>query len=151
MRNEVEDWVQEGRLCVWRYAGKNCGLPGWQWSGDPDGCRSVRNLLDRMQGGPACNRFLRLSPVTDAILNMPAPDQQIAERFSKLRIDHRPNIDMLRAEPDGETLVVTAGGRRLHKFAAAFGWAERGREFEVNPGDRQEGLWIFWGMPDVKY
>lgn len=150
MGNGVDEWVQEGRLCVWRYADANNALPGWQWSGDPDGCRSVRNLLDRMQGGAPCHRILRLIPMTQDIADLPAAGHRVAERFSRLRIDHRPDVDALRAEPDGEMLVVTAGGRRLHKLAAAFGWAELGREFDIDPGLKADP-WMFWGMPDVTY
>ena len=60
MRNGVNEWVQEGRLYVWRYADPKRGWRGWHFTADPAGCRSVRNLLDRMHSGEPCHRTLRL-------------------------------------------------------------------------------------------
>lgn len=152
MRDWVGEWVQEGRLYVWRCSDAGVGRRGWQWTADPLGCRSVRNLLDRMQGGEPCHRVLRLEPVTDAILSVPNAGYRVAERFSRLRIDHRPDLDALQVAPNGETLNLTIGGRRLRKLSAALGRVEvGGGDFEVDPGGHTEDSWMFWWMPDVDY
>lgn len=152
MRNWVNEWVQEGRICVWRYAEAGRGWRGWQWTADPVGCRSIRNLLDRMRGGEPCHRTLRLEPVTDAILSVPNAGFAVAERFAKLRIEHRTEVDALRLEPVGENLRLTVGGPRLGKLSAALGRVEIGDgDFGVDAGARKEDEWMFWWMPDVRY
>jgi hypothetical protein len=90
MRNRVNEWVQEGRLYVWRYADPRKAWRGWHFTGDPAGCRSVRDLLDRMHAGEACHRTLRLEPVTDAILRVPNYGPKAKGRFEKLRIEYVP-------------------------------------------------------------
>jgi len=152
MRNGVNEWVQEGRLCVWRYAEARRGWRGWQWTADPVGCRSVRNLLDRMQGGEPCHRTLRLEPVTDAILSVPNAGHTVAQRFGRLRIEHRAEVDALRMEPAGGVLNLTVGGPRLRKLSAALGRVEMGDgDFGMDAGERKEDEWMFWWMPDVRY
>lgn len=106
MRNQVKDWVQEGRLCVWRYAEARQGWRGWQWSADPPGARSLRNLLDRMHAGGPCYRNLRLEPASDTVLSVPNARYPVAERCEKLRADYQPGFADLHLDPAGEVLVL---------------------------------------------
>ena len=149
MRNWVNEWVQEGRLCVWRYADPQWSYRGWHWTADPAGCRSVRNLLDRMQGGDSCHRTLRLEPVTEAILSVPNSGRKTAGRFEKLRIVYLPEFEELRLAPEDGMLVLTAGSRRLRKLSAALGWVEAGDgDFGIaTSDDRKADPWMFWWMP----
>jgi hypothetical protein len=153
MRNDVVDWVQEGRLCVWRYVEAGRHWRGWQWSADPIGARSLRNLLDRMRGGDFCHRTLRLEHVTDTVLSVPNAGFRVAERCSKLRVEYRPDCAELMLEPDGGVLTLTVGGTRLVKLAAALAEVEVGLgDFGIRPtDDRKAEAWMFWWMPDVSY
>jgi len=58
MRDWVSEWVQEGKLWIWQYANAKRGWSGWHLAADPEGCRSIRNLLDRASGGHECHRSL---------------------------------------------------------------------------------------------
>lgn len=149
MRNWVNEWVQEGRLFVWRYADPGRGWRGWHWTADPIGCRSVRNLLDRMHGGKSCHRTLKLDPVTDAILAVPNYGRKSVGRFEKLRIAYLPEFEELRLSPQSETLVMTVGSRRLRKLSAAFAEVEAGHgDFGIAASDgRKADPWMFWWMP----
>jgi hypothetical protein len=153
MRNWVNEWVQEGRLYVWRYADPGHGWQGWHFTADPAGCRSVRNLLDRMHAGVRCHRTLKLEPVTDAILSVPGYGHQAEGRFEKMRIDYVPGFDELRIAPDGAVLTMTIGDRRLRKFSAAFGRVEMGGgDFGIATSDEKRAEhWMFWWMPNIDY
>lgn len=153
MKDWVSEWVQEGRLYVWRYADPRRGWRGWQFAADPAGCRSVRNLLDRMQGGGPSHRTLRLERVTAEILSVPNCGYKCEGAFRRLRVAYRPECEELRLETDGDLLVMTVGGRRLRKFSAAFAEVERGGgDFGIEPSDdRKADTWMFWWMPDVRY
>lgn len=149
MRDFVAEWVQEGRLCVWRYADAGRHWRGWQFSADPAACRSVRNLLDRMFGGKACHRTLKLEPVTDAVLRTPGYGHKPLGAFGKLRVAYVPGSVDLGIEPVDDMLVMTVGGGRLRKLSAAFAEFEAGHDdFGIAPSDnRKIEPWMFWWMP----
>lgn len=153
MRNWVNEWVQEGQLYVWRYANPRRGWNGWHFTGDPIGCRSIRNLLDRMHGGEPCYRTLRLQDVTDAILSVPNCGQKIAGRFHKLRVEYQPQSAELKLWPEEETLIMTLGEKRLRKLSAAFAEVEVGLgDFGIDTSDdRKSDHWMFWWMPSLNY
>ena len=153
MRDWVSEWVQEGRLYVWRYADPKRGWRGWHFTADPPGCRSVRNLLDRMQGGGPSHRTLGLERVTDAILSVPNCGQKSRGNFRRLRIAYRPECEDLRLEAEGDLLIMTVGARRLRKLSAAFAEVETGGgDFGIDASDdRKADQWMFWWVPDVRY
>lgn len=149
MRNGVNEWVQEGRLYIWRYANPRRSWAGWHFTGDPAGCRSIRNLLDRMHGGEPCHRTLRLEPVTDAILSVPNYGRKPAGRFEKLRIEYRPECGDLGLSPADEALIMTVGDRRLRKLSAAYAEVEIGMgDFGIHTSESWKSeYWMFWWMP----
>ena len=95
MRNRVNQWVQEGAIYVWRYRNINRARKGWHFTSNPMGCRSIRNLLDRMQGGEACYRTLRLGSVTEEIWRVPNFGVPKKDRFCTLRIEFSPECENL--------------------------------------------------------
>lgn len=149
MRQGVAEWVQDGRLYVWRYAQPNRSWRGWHFTADPSGCRSIANLLDRMHGGDACHRTLRLDEVTDAILAGPNYGHSIAGRFTKLRIEYRPEAENLDLQAEADVLTMIVAPARLRKVVTAF------RHVEIGTGDfgietsssRKADHWMFWWMP----
>lgn len=151
MRNMVDEWRQEGRLFVWRYLELRHHWRGWHFTADPVGCRSVRNLLDRMVGEEPCHRTLRIEPVTDAILRVPNFGNEAAGAFAKLRIDYDPAFQDLAIVPDGEALSMTIGDRRLRKLSAAFAEVEvGGGDFGIATSDNKKAdAWMFWWMPGI--
>jgi hypothetical protein len=153
MRDWVSEWVQEGRLYVWRYLDPRPGWRGWHFTADPAGCRSVRNLLDRMQGGGPSHRTLRLERVTEEILSVPNYGRNSAGRYVRLRIAYRPECEALQLSAEDDLLVMTVGGRRLRKLSAAFAEVETGGgDFGIHTSDdREAASWMFWWMPDVRY
>lgn len=153
MRDWVSEWVQEGRLYIWRYADPNRDWRGWHFAADPLGCRSVRNLLDRMQGGEPSHRALRLEKVTEAILSVPNYGRKSAGSFDRLRIAYLPELEELQLSAEGDLLRMSVGGRRLRKLSAAFAEVETGGgDFGIVPSDdRKADTWMFWWMPDVDY
>ena len=153
MRDFVSEWRQEGQLFVWRYPELREKRRGWHFTADPVGCRSVRNLLDRMFGEEACHRTLRIEPVTPAMLRVPNYGDKAAGVFTKLRIEYDPTFQGLRIVPNGEALIMTIGDRRLRDVTAAFAEVEVGRgDFGIGTSDnRKTGTWMFWWMPDIRY
>lgn len=153
MDEAVSAWRQEGRLFVWRYPNPRKGWSGWHFTGDPVGCRSIRNLLDRIHGGEPCHRTLKLSPVTEAILSVPNYQFKTQGHFEKLRVEYRPDYPDLSLAPDGELLVMTVGAKRLRKLTAAFAEVEVGLgDFGIpTSDDRKAAPWMFWWMPRAEY
>ncbi|EKU74051.1 MULTISPECIES: hypothetical protein [Sphingobium] len=153
MSNDVNDWHQEGRLFVWRYPNARKGWAGWHFTGDPAGCRSIRNLLDRMHGGGACHRTIKLSPVTEAILSVPNYKFRTEGRFEKLRLEYRPDFPDLLLEPADGALVMTVGMHRLRALTAAFAEVEIGLgDFGIPTSRSHKALaWMFWWMPSINY
>lgn len=149
MRNWVSEWVQEGDLYVWRYAKPRRAWGGWQFSADPAGSRSIRNLLDRMHGGDACHRTLKLAPVSDAIVKGPNSGHEKAGDFEKLRIEYLPTFEGLGIVTNDNALVMTIGKRGSRDLAAAFAEVEIGvGDFGIAASkDRSVGSWMFWPMP----
>ena len=120
MRNWVNEWVQDGRVCIWRYADPRRGWRGWQFAADPAGCRSVRNLLDRMHAGEPCHRTLKLEPVTDAILSVPNYGRKGSGPKLKpgMTLAIEPMVNMgssgVRVLPDKWTVVSADGSLTAH-------------------------------------
>lgn len=153
MGDAVNSWRQEGHLFVWRYPNARRGWCGWHFTGDPVGCRSIRNLLDRMHGGEVRHRTLKLSPVTEAILSVPNYQFKTHGRFEKVRIEYRPDFPDLFLAPDDDLLVMTVSAERLKRLTAAFAEVEVGLgDFGIQTShDRKAASWMFWWMPNVKY
>lgn len=153
MRDMVSEWRQEGRLFVWRYPELRQKWRGWHFTADPVGCRSVRNLLDRMFGGEVCHRTLRIELVTEAILSVPNYGDKAVGAFTKLRIEYEPAFQDLRIQPNGEALIMTIGERRLRQVTAAFAEVEVGLgDFGIATSDSSKSAhWMFWWMPRADY
>lgn len=149
MRDWVSEWKQEGRIFVWRYAEPNRSWRGWHFTADQAGCRSIRNLLDRMRGGEPCYRTLNLAPTTEAVLSVPNYGHKTDGKFTKLRIEFEPDAADLLLSPVGETLEMTVGNARLRFLSAAFADVEHGiGDFGISPSDnRKSDPWMFWWMP----
>ena len=150
MRDWVNEWRQEGALYLWRYAEAKRGWRGWQFAADPLGCRSVRNLIDRMSGGDACHRTLSLAPITDAVLREPGYNRPCADRFDKLRLVYEPNFAELNLTAEDSGLILTLGQTRLRKLSAAFADVERGGgDFGIRPSvNHKTDPWLFWWAPN---
>ena len=151
MRDWVSEWVQEGRLYVWRYFEPGQAWRGWHFTADPVGCRSIRNLLDRMHGGEPRHRTLRLAQVTGAILSVPNYAHKIAGGFEKMRIEYVPDFDELRMTPSGVALTMTIGDRRVGELSAAFADVEAGiGDFGIATSDAKRAeTWMFWWLPRI--
>ena len=149
MQDWVGQWVQEGRLWIWQYAEPNHSWRGWHLSADPVGCRSVRNLLDRMSGGEPCYRTLQLDPVADAVLRVPNYGKKSRGHFSKLRVEFQPDHGDLTLVPDQERLILTVGNKRLRTLSSAFAAVEVGDgDFGIGTSDNKRAdPWMFWWPP----
>ncbi len=149
MRDWVSEWRQEGEIFVWRYPKDNRHAGEWHFSGDPAGCRSFRNLIDRMAGGEACHRTLRIPDVAPAISGVPGFGKPKGDRFTVLRVIFKPDATDLSMEVEGERLTLTLGNRRIAALRAAFTEVEVGMgDFGIaTSDDRKAKGWWFWWMP----
>lgn len=149
MRDWVSEWVQEGDIFVWRYHGNSRRAGEWHFTGDPAGCRSIRNLIDRMAGGEACHRTLKLRLVARAISDGPGFGEAKDDRFTAMRIVFRPEASDLTMSVDGERLILTLGNKRIRALRAAFADVEVGQgDFGIaTSDDRKAKGWWFWWMP----
>lgn len=149
MRDWVSEWVQEGKLWIWQYANTRRGWNGWHLAADPEGCRSIRNLLDRMNAGKECHRSLKLELVSESLLKGIGYDRKCARQFDKLKIHFLPEADDLSLHPEDDKLVLTVGNRRLRKRASAFADVEvGGGDFGIAASDdKRAETWMFWWPP----
>ncbi|HEV2599026.1 hypothetical protein [Sphingopyxis sp.] len=149
MHDRVAEWRQEGRIFVWRYPKRSKHAGEWHFTGDPAGCRSICDLIDRMGGESACHRTLKIAPVTAAIATVPNFGEPKADRFATMRVAFEPDAGDLSMEADGDKLILTFGNKRLHTLRAAFAEVEVGiGDFGVaTSDDRKEKGWWFWWMP----
>lgn len=149
MHDRVAEWRQDGQIFVWRYPKRNKHAGEWHFTGDPAGCRSICDLIDRMAGGEACHRTLKLVQVTDAISSAPNFGELKADRFASMRIAFEPDAGDLAMEEDGDRLILTVGNSRLCDLRAAFAEVEVGiGDFGIaTSDDRKEKGWWFWWMP----
>ena len=86
MRDWVAEWRQDGDIFVWRYPKRNKHAGEWHLTGDPAGCRSIRNLIDRMAGGEACHRTMRLGRLTPEISAVPNYGEPKPDGFASMRV-----------------------------------------------------------------
>lgn len=149
MDERVAEWRQEGRIFVWRYPKRNKHAGEWHFTGNPAGCRSICDLIDRMAGGKVCHRTMRLGQVTPAISSVPNYGEPKSDRFTTIRIAFEPDAGELAMEEDGERLILTFGNKRLRSLLAAFAEVEVGiGDFGITTSDdRKEKGWWFWWMP----
>jgi hypothetical protein len=153
MREWVNEWVQEGNLWVWRYKDPSRNCRGWHFAADPAGCRSVRNLLDRMSGDMACHRTLRLCAVTDEVLAVPNYGKKALGSYDRLRIDFEPGATELSLSPEADRLTLVVGNSVLPELAAAFASVEAGGgDFGIaTSNNRRADPWMFWWPPRRYY
>lgn len=149
MRDWVAEWRQDGQIFVWRYPKHNKHAGEWHFTGDPVGCRSIRNLIDRMAGGETCHRTWKLERVTPTIAEVPNYGEPKADRFTSIRIAFEPDAGELTMEEDDDRLILTFGDKRLRALRAAFAEVEVGiGDFGIaTSDDRKAKGWWFWWMP----
>lgn len=149
MCDRVAEWRQDGQIFVWRYPKRNKHAGEWHFTGDPVGCRSIRNLIDRMAGGEACHRTLKIEPVKATIAAVPNYGDPKPDRFASMRVVFEPDAPDLSMADDGDRLILTFGEKRLRTLRAAFAEVEVGiGDFGVaTSDDRKEKGWWFWWMP----
>jgi hypothetical protein len=153
MAKGVNESQQEGCLYIWQYADPNSSWRGWQFSADPLGCRSIRNLLDRMQGSNACYRTLKLDPITNDVLSVPNYSHKIDKQFAKLRVEYVPSFENLEIKPNENALILKVGTRRVHDLSSAFAKIETGDgDFGIRTSDaKRSEIWMFWWAPNINY
>lgn len=149
MRDWVSEWVQEGKLWIWQYANARRGWNGWHLAADPEGCRSIRNLLDRTSGGHERHRSLKLEQVSESLLKGIGYDRKCMRQFDKLKLHFLPEAEDLSLRPEDGKLVLTVGNRRLRKLASAFAEVEvGGGDFGIATSDvKRSESWMFWWPP----
>ncbi|MBL0914540.1 MAG: hypothetical protein IBJ13_03200 [Sphingopyxis sp.] len=149
MHDWVAEWRQEGQIFVWRYPKNSKHAGEWHFTGDPAGCRSFRNLIDRMAGGEACHRTWTLGRMTDAIWAVPNYGEPRHDGFTSMRIVFDPDKRDLTMEVTEARLVMSVGNAQLRHLRAAFSDIEVGRgDFGIGTSDgRKPDIWMFWPMP----
>jgi hypothetical protein len=149
MRDWVAEWRQEGEIFVWRYPKRNKHAGEWHFTGNPAGCRSICDLIDRMAGDEACHRTMRLGPVTPAISSAPNFGEAKPDRFSSIRVAFRPDAREITMVEDSDRLILTFGNQQMCDLRAAFADVEVGNgDFAIAPSDDQgTKSWWFWWMP----
>ncbi len=148
MRNWVNEWVQEGAIYVWRYDRINRARRGWHFTGDPAGCRSIRNLLDRMKGGEPYYRTIKLGQVTEEIWNVPDFGIPKKDKFATMRVQFSPEVNDLSMSIDQDRLVLTLGNAQLKSFTTALAQVENGDgDFGIGTSEKRNAeSWMFWWM-----
>ncbi len=149
MCDRVAEWRQDGQIFVWRYPKRNKHAGEWHFTGDPAGCRSICDLIDRMVGGEACHRTMRLGQVTPAISSVPNYGETKPDRFCSMRVAFRPDAGEVTMVEDGDRLFLTFGNEQMCDLRAAFADVEVGNgDFGIAPSDdRRTKSWCFWWMP----
>lgn len=149
MRDWVAEWRQGGEIFVWRYPKNSRHAGEWHFSGDPAGCRSIRNLIDRMAGGEACHRTMKLGQLTPSISEVPNFGEPKADSFVSMRVVFEPDAGDLTMEEEGDRLILTVGNKRIRALRAAFTEVEVGiGDFGIaTSDDRKAKGWWFWWMP----
>lgn len=149
MRDWVAEWRQEGDIFVWRYPKNSKHAGEWHFTGNPVGCRSIRNLIDRMAGGETCHRTLNLAQMTRAVWEGPNYGEPRRDNFASMRIAFDPDARDLTMKATETRLVMTMGNAQLRHLRAAFADVELGRgDFGIGTSNsRKCDIWMFWPMP----
>lgn len=140
-------WQQAGHFYVWRYAVLNRSRRGWHFHADRDGCASFADLIDRMVGqGVPSHRTLALGQMTPAIWGLPNFGTPRGDRFERLRVEYRPEQEVLDLDPAEARLVLGIGAKRAPLLRAALIDLMLGQnDFGIDPsGARRSDPWMFW-------
>lgn len=145
MRGWVAEWVEDGKVWVWCYENAEPDWRGWHMTADPSGCRSIRNLLDRMNGCDACSRQIALQPVPDNLLQNVGHTQSIAPQLPNIEIQFTPDVMGMSVQKSVGKLELKIGNARIRKLAAAFA------QVEIGHGDftlaTEFDRFFFWWPP----
>ena len=153
MHQDVIEWEQRGLFYVWRYPEHRKRYGPWHFAGDAAGCRSLRDLLGRMTGGPQAFRTWKLDPVSENAWRVPGYGPPRAEdNFDRLRIEYDPEAKDLTSEAQAETFHLTLGPSRVGIFMDALSKGEAGEgDFEISPtGHKRDDAWMFWWLLNGK-
>lgn len=153
MHASINGWSQKGRLWIWQYANANRSWRGWHFAADPQGCRSIRDLLDRMSIVEACHRTLDLEFVSDSLIYGIGYGRKCARQFDKLRLQFSPSATDLSLHSEEDRLVMNVNKQRLPQLASAFAQVEMGGgDFGIATSERKRSeRWMFWWPPrDVR-
>ena len=154
MIESVSKWQQAGGVYVWRYSKPGKSRRGWHFTGDPAGCASIIDLIERMKAAAtACHRTLSLGIVTPAIWGVPNFGPAKHEHFEKLRVDYVPESSELTLVENDGRLELGVGELRATDLIAAFTDVSIGDgDFGIGTSDKKRAeSWMFWWMPNINY
>lgn len=147
MTTGVADWKQAGNLYIWRYATPGRSRQGWHFSADPAGCASMVDLINRMvREASSRHRTLQLGAVTSAIWGLPSFGPPKPDKFDKLRIDYRPELEALNLGEIEGRLTLRLGAPGAIALKAAFTDLGIGlNDFAIaTSGEKHADRWWFW-------
>ena len=149
MTHEINSWAQSGRIYFWRYGRYGERYGSWHFSGDPDGCCSLRDLLDRMAGGSHSFRTWKLSEVPENAWRVPGHGPPASrDKFERLRIEFDPDRQGMELLAQGDALRLLIGNSKLEDLKAALSKVEKGGgDFAIRPdARRKDESWLFWWL-----
>jgi hypothetical protein len=148
---DVDRWVQEGRLYLWRYTENTRNYSGWHLTADDVCCQSLADLIGRMLSARwGSQKTLAVTPPTKEVLGVPNnrggrarweapgglllkyPKGAIGDEYSEL-------------EERGGRLILSAGRQQLELLKECVLKVPRGEgDYAITVGETS--LW-FWWMP----
>jgi len=120
MQNQVNNWRQEGRIFIWRYAKPNRRTHGWHFTADRRGCASFRDLLGKLRGMEGAYRTWQLEKLPEIAWSGPNLGRPKADGFRRLRIEALATGEVPRLEPEGDLLKLTLTEIGRDELYAAF-------------------------------
>jgi len=151
MSSGVNEWKQQGKLYVWRYARAGRSRRGWHFSADRLGCISLLDLLDRLRGIDGLYRTWQLTGLKREAWRAPNYGPPKSEQFKRLRVAFKQDAEALSLTPDGEILMLSVGPASIDRLYAGFTSLSIGEgDFGIAPeATGKEPPWMFWWIvPD---
>lgn len=146
MEKIIEQFRHKGRLFIWNFHPENRNSPGWNLTGDTEGCSSLMELLEHMQGASFSSRktiaIERATARQVKVITGAKPYKWVTE----LHLQYKKGEPQLwYTEEKEERLHITFGEREIDLLQTALQRIIKGEgDFAIGDSGQQHLLYFWW-------
>ena len=146
-KDDLTVWKQQGSVWLWRYFENVRHYPGWHFTADRAGGRSLLALFDLLEAANDASlyRTMQVAELTPNILAVPDNRSARATSPVRWRLRYAQAPEAWRFMEAGDTLELTMDAQSVHKLRESVEAVLR-REGDFCIGPDTDRLWFWWRL-----
>jgi hypothetical protein len=150
MESQIEKFKLKGRLFVWKFHPENRNYPGWNLTGDTEGCNSLIELLELMQASSFPSRKTIATQTATISQVKAATGTKPFKSANKLTLRYRKGEPQFwYTEEVDNGIRVTFGEREIELLQTALRRIIKGEgDFAIGDSEDEHLVYFWWFLED---